>query len=326
MNVLPLGLAVGLLAFLVVSTCSVPVVLVLRRCGAGRSASGLLALRLAPTLLALAVVFGLMVPAFLLHEPHESDETVGGPLALLATVAGVQVCAGVWRGLRALRATRRLQRDWFRVAHPVRVPDLDMPAHVIDSAFPVVALVGLRRPRLFVAANVMQALDAAELSAVIAHERAHLRAGDTLRALLWRACPDLLDAFPSGRRLQRDWSQATEEAADDAAVAGQPRRALDLAGALLKLGRLTPQDMRLPTLAVALQGDDEAGLSLRVARLLRQADGREAAGVARRARVTRHLLAFTSAAGTVLAVSVAVLAQPLLLVHELIEHTVRTLG
>ncbi len=326
MNALPLGLAVGLLAFLTVSTCAVPVVLAVQRLGSVRSASGLLALRLSPTLLALAVVFGLMVPAFVLHEPHETEETVGGPLALLALVAVAQLLAAGWRALRAWDATRRLQRGWFRQARPVPLPELDVPAYAITCAFPVVALVGLRRPRLFIAEQVLRALESAELSAVIAHERAHLHAGDTLRALLWRACPDILALLPGGRRLQRDWSQATEEAADDAAVAGQPARALDLAGALLKLGRLAPQDVRLAALAASLHGDDLAGLSARVARLLRQADGREAAGRARRARVVRHLLAATSALGALLAVAVAVLLQPLFLVHELIEHAVRTLG
>lgn len=326
MNVVPLGLAVGLLAFLVVSTCAVPLVVALRRCGVGRSAGSLLALRLLPTALALLVVFGLMVPAFVLHEPHETEETIGGPLAFLAALAALQLLAGLWRGCGAGLATWRLQRDWFRNARQTLLPGLDRPAHVIECAFPVVALVGLRRPRLFVAESVMRALDAAELSAVIAHERAHLRAGDTLRALLWRACPDLLGLLPSARRLQRDWSQATEEAADDAAVAGQPARALDLAGALLKLGRLTPEDLHLPTLTVALHGDDQAGLSARVARLLRQAEGQAAAGTVTPARALPHILAFGSAAGSALAIAVVALAEPLLWVHDLIEQAVRTLG
>ena len=72
------------------------------------------------------------------------------------------------------------------------MPGLDVPAERIDSPFPIVALVGVLRPRLFVAATVLDSCTRQELQTVIAHEMAHARTLDNLRRLLLIAVPDPL--------------------------------------------------------------------------------------------------------------------------------------
>ncbi len=75
-------------------------------------------------------------------------------------------------------------------------------------------------------------LNTSELRSALRHELAHVRRRDNLKKLLLR-----LVVFPGMAALEVAWLQATEIAADDAAVstAGE---ALDLAAALIKLSRL----------------------------------------------------------------------------------------
>jgi hypothetical protein len=104
---------------------------------------------------------------------------------------------------------------------------------------------GVLRPRIFVAETVLGALSPAELRALLAHERAHLTAGDNLRRLLLRACAPL--PWPAqARRLERRWQEASEGAADVRANAG-----LDLALALVATARLAPPGARLELGAAA---------------------------------------------------------------------------
>ena len=66
------------------------------------------------------------------------------------------------------------------------------------------------------------------------HEIAHVRRRDNLKKLLLRFV-----AFPRMAGLEAAWIEATEMAADDAAVLNASE-ALDLAAALLKLSRIRP--------------------------------------------------------------------------------------
>jgi beta-lactamase regulating signal transducer with metallopeptidase domain len=141
-----------------------------------------------------------------------------------------------------------------------------LPACRITHPFPVVAVLGFRRPRLYVASQVLSNLGDAELAAVVEHERAHLAGRDNLRHWLLRACPDVLAWTPAGERLARAWRAAAEEAADERAVSGRPGAALVLAGALLRVARLVPPSCpaSLPEMALH-NGDDLARRVLRLA-------------------------------------------------------------
>lgn len=92
--------------------------------------------------------------------------------------------------------------------------------------------VGAIHPRIYVAESLAAYLDADELIAVLAHERAHLQRRDPLRLACLRALACTLFWIPALRRLSADVSDEAEVHADDAAAGDQP---LVLAQAILAL-------------------------------------------------------------------------------------------
>ena len=85
----------------------------------------------------------------------------------------------------------------------------------------------------------MNALDAQELSAALAHEISHARTRDPLRLLGMGGCPDFLNLLRLDQGWRRAFASACEFAADEGASAGNREVALDLASALLKVARLS---------------------------------------------------------------------------------------
>jgi Zn-dependent protease with chaperone function len=92
--------------------------------------------------------------------------------------------------------------------------------------------VGIIRPRILFSRAAEFLLNANEFQSALNHEIAHLRRRDNLKKLLLRFVQ-----FPGMRGLEHSWLEATEMAADDAAVSTSAE-ALDLAAALIKLCRL----------------------------------------------------------------------------------------
>jgi Zn-dependent protease with chaperone function len=179
-----------------------------------------------------------------------------------------------------------------------------------------VAVVGSVSPRLVVATQVVDALDASELAAVVRHEAAHLASRDNLKALVIRSLPDPLALCAAGRRLETAWRQAVEAEAEASAAAPGSAAALDLASALIKIARLVPPRHPLPVAGPALY--DGGPLETRVQRLT------TGAALVRSSARPRRL-----AAGVGLAVAslfVATAATPALFrVHGAIELVVRAL-
>lgn len=233
----------------------------------------LFALRLAPTGLALTLT-ALFVPAYALLEPAHADERIGVPLLALVALAVGVVAAGLARGVSAFRATARLEREWRRAARAVAVPGWPGAASRIEAEFPVVAVAGIVRPRLYVAGRVLERLPEDELQAVLAHERAHVESRDNLRSLIVRGCLDPLALVPAGRRLEADWRRACELAADERLLAERSGGALALASALVGVARLVPTGARLAASCHAvpalLAWGDVPALAERVACLLEQ--------------------------------------------------------
>lgn len=273
------------------------------------TARRLFALRLLPAMFGAAVAGGLTLPGFLLHEPRESDEVAGLVFSLLVAAGLLSIAQGLRRGAADWWASHRLHRSWTREGRPVALPGAPVPAYRIRNPFPVVSVVGILRPRLFVADQVLERLSAAELRAVLAHEAGHVAAADNLKRLLVRLCPVLPGS--AARRLEERWERAAEEAAD--ARCGVP---LDLAAALLKTARLAPVGARIE-LPVASFHKGSA-LARRVRRLTKPAAG--AGEVAPPARLR--------GAGRVVAVALVAAAawawpQTLLLAHRVVEALVR---
>ncbi len=277
-----LGLCLALTALLSLNVLATLLSLALwcafRRTLARRSAAAraqvLLYLRFLPFACALLFVGGFVVPAYLHHEPHATDEVVSLKLALFAVLCLAGLALAVWRGLRSWIATRRLVADWLRHAEPVELEGVGVPVYRLPHRFPVIAVVGIARARLFIAAHLFDELSAAELRAAVMHEHGHLAAHDNLKRALLRVCRDVSMIVPAGRTLDRAWVEQSEAAADEhVARAGGASSALDLASALVKIARLAPPNAspRMPAGAFLVGNSGATGLAWRVRRLARLA-------------------------------------------------------
>jgi Zn-dependent protease with chaperone function len=288
-------LCLALLAFgtinLVVSAAVILCVRLIRLDGPPRAlARRFLLLRALPGTVSLLFVLTIFLPGVCSHEPGGVAEHVSPAMCLLATAAAAILIAAAIRGLQSIWATRRLSRSWAARAQRVNIPELPIPAFVIDTQFPVVAIVGIYRQNLFIARQVLEHCSVEELRAIWAHERAHLRCRDNLQRLLLQCCPDLLMLTPVGASLERGWARASEEAADDEAVKSGSR--LDLASALGKVARLarTLQPRWIP----AMNLYHGAGVADRLNRLLKAQTLPSTAVVSARRDGLRFLLFVTS--------------------------------
>lgn len=307
---LTVGLAAFTLASLVASL-AVPVLASRQRTiVTALRARRLASLRLLPA--AAAGAAGLVVTAaFLAFEPRGPHEHLGWSVQGVALFGLALLLAALWRWMRIMIATRRVTREWFAGAEPIALPGVTVPAFVVHSSFPIVAIVGLRRPRLVIARAVLAACTTEELRAILAHEQGHLDRRDNLRRLLMAVTPDVLAWLPLSGRLFAAWNDAAEEAADDdAARAGGDGR-LHLAAALVKVARLTTgRPAGSPTPASAFYCGQN--LDTRVRRLL-DPPAAPAAG--------RSAFSQLAAAAAIAIATVAVLPG----LHALIEVAVRAL-
>jgi hypothetical protein len=271
MTLATLAVCLTLLGYLAGIVLASPLAAVLLRAGRktldpDARSTRLFALRLLPATFGIFVALGLVLPSFLWLEPERSGERVGAGLAILAALSGIVVAAGLARAALALLATRRLVRGWARQARPIRLSGIALPAFSLDEPFPLVAIAGWFRPRLYVSSTVLRHCTRAELAAIVAHESGHLRRGDTWKRVLLRACPDLFALMPLGAEIERLWAEAAEQAADGHAAAPGGARSLDLASALIRVARLAgsarPRALPLTTL---YRG---GGVAERVSRLL----------------------------------------------------------
>jgi beta-lactamase regulating signal transducer with metallopeptidase domain len=219
-----------------------------------------------------------------------------------------------------------LERQWLRAATITSLPLIKIPTYRIAHPFPIIAVVGTVRPRLFIAEQVLESLTEDELAAAIAHEGGHLAARDNFKRALLRACRDLLTIVPSGRSLDRAWSESVECAADEHAAQLSSDVALNLASALVRIARMVPVGVRteLP-LATFLVGEETRGIKARVRRLL------EIASASRSSRMQRMRIGKVAPLLGLLAVSVSAVGvstnpHVLLTVHSVVERVVSLLS
>ncbi len=219
-------------------------------------------LRLAPAGAALAFAFGFVLPTFLAFEPRDTSETVSATLWVLASTGGLLLAIAAVRGLRAVTATRALERRW-NAGSAMWNGDASLPVRVIAETVPTVAVVGLVAPRLYISRRVLAECSPAELRAMFAHEASHVASRDNLKRFVMRICPDAVWVRAA---IERAWGYASEEAADAAAVSTCPSERLELAQALIRVARLAPTaaPVASPISAFYLGGSIDA----RVRRLL----------------------------------------------------------
>ncbi len=229
------------------------------------------ALRVGPVLLAFVFVFGFVVPAYLIHEPEDSGEVVTFKLAI---IAGLACAALLLTGVRVVRTwliTRRLEASWSRNAVEISVDGANVPVLRMDHPYPVIAVVGIVRPRIFVAETALETLDPEELRAAIAHEQGHIAFHDNLKRSILRMAHDML-LIPIGRDLDTAWARNVEAAADEYATRQRREYALDLASAIVKLARIAPT-VSTNSATAFLLGDQGSEVNDRVRRLIMLADG-----------------------------------------------------
>ncbi len=283
------------------------------------------ALRIVPVIVGIAFVTLLLVPAYITHEPRTDHEDVSVKLALVSLFSAIGIGLALIRGFVTWRATSKLAADWLANATPIEVPGINVPAYRIDHKFPVIAVVGMLRPKLFVATQIFDALTTEELAAAIQHEAGHIAAHDNLKRSLMRGCRDSLLLIPCGRPLDDAWKEASEAAADEHAARGGALVALDLASALVKISRLIPRGVRpaMPAAALLVGYEDEGSVTERVARLLRLANGND------NLHGSQFLLPATLwlISGLMVLLVAISLREPhvLAFVHSLIEHGVHIL-
>ena len=231
---------------------------------ARRRADFLFAGRIAPAAIAICFVVFIAWPAFLAFEPRHSNETIGLKLSIMAALAACGIAWSFHRVAQAWSDSRRVTSEWMRRAQPASIHGVAIPIYRLDHPFPIMAVSGIFRPRLFIANHLLDSMQPAEIAAAVAHEMGHVAARDNLRRVLLRLCPDL-----TGNRDAR-WMEASENAADLFAVRRGTRAALDLASALVKVARATPAGMTMafPPYLQLLAADSESGLAGRVQRLV----------------------------------------------------------
>jgi Zn-dependent protease with chaperone function len=225
-------------------------------------------LRLLPPVAAILGVGTLFIPAYLANEPRQTDEVVTVKLGILAALSLYAISAAVWHGLTARRLTMRLTRDWMKHSEQVRIGTIGIPTFRIRHPFPLIAVVGTWRPKLFIAEQIFASLTPHELLAAIAHEEGHLITGDNFKRAVLSACRNSLILKSMSRTFDRKWVETTELAADEYAARNGAAMALDLASALVKVARLVPRDATPAMFAGAnLVADEMGSIQKRVLRL-----------------------------------------------------------
>jgi len=225
-----------------------------------------------PIAVSLALVFAFVLPAFLLFEPFHSGESVGIPLTIVVGLAFFGIASAIFRVFASWWRTRRLLADWYRDSESMELRSVPLPVFKLRHPFPVFAIVGIFRPKLFIAEQILDNLDESEIRAVVRHEFGHIAALDNIKRLSMKICGDVL-VLPVGRSLEKCWSQAAETAADEYAVRhGKRTTALDLASALIKIARIVPERPLppLPDVSFVLRPDDS--LAIRIQHLINLSD------------------------------------------------------
>lgn len=304
---LALGLAVSLVAPWVIR--------VAERMEARVAARLLLTLRLLPSGLAALVVAGICAPSYLWLEPDAGTEQVGAG-CLVAALLGVAVLGeSMGRAIRTYRRSNRYIRQFERRGRKTRLGGERLPVCVVAGESPLVALTGIFRQRLLISRLVTHALSPEQLAVVLRHERAHRISRDNLKRLLMLLSPGLVPFVKGFGALEGAWAVTAEWAADDHSTAGNRRRALALASALVRVARLkTPPPC--PLLAVSLLANG-AELSARVDRLLHPAPRRPAPKADPFLKTAGSLTLAAGMAGVAL--------HPAMLhsVHEVLENLIR---
>jgi Zn-dependent protease with chaperone function len=166
-----------------------------------------------------------------------------------------------------LRATMLLRKQWSSQGEKLSVEGVNLPVYCVEDSGSLMAVIGIFRPRIFVARRFVRTLSAEELSAALAHEMAHVRSFDNFKQLFLKITrpPQWLNIF---RLTDAAWTNASEVAADENALTSGAS-ALDLSSALVKAGRLGTKSVLCEAVAAShlLPMITQSSFEVRVAHL-----------------------------------------------------------
>jgi hypothetical protein len=167
------------------------------------------------------LIAGLLIAAIDAALFHPLSRFADGVLIVVGGGVGVASAVAFGGSVRhQLRAHRAVAQ---------RIAPLQIAPGVVRDPVPRAFSVGLTRPRVVVTTGALKTLQPAELTALLAHEHAHVRRHDALRLLLARAIADGLFFCPGARQLAARLAALAELQADEAA----DRQGL--AGAMLRI-------------------------------------------------------------------------------------------
>jgi Zn-dependent protease with chaperone function len=179
-----------------------------------------------------------------LSTPHHSGTETAAGLLALAAVAGGLLLGGCIIGLRASRATRHHRELLALAGRPAQgLPGVTMLEHRRPFAY---CLPGRPGP-VVVTSAALDRLQAGQLAAVLAHERAHQAGRHHRLMLLAQVLRVGFPWLPAARLAHHAVARLVELAADDAAARAQGRR--QVAAALAALG-----DTQVPMAALGATG------------------------------------------------------------------------
>jgi beta-lactamase regulating signal transducer with metallopeptidase domain len=231
-------------------------------------------LRLFPSALSLFVVILLCIPSYLRYEPNFVNERLGW-FCLITSVLGLALClTSVYKLIRLLTQRYFLDRQCRRMesispAHLCSSTLGETSAFVLEEdvfGWPLLALVGILRPRLIISRRLLNTLSDKQLEAALCHERAHQLSRDNLKRAFTLVAPGVLPFVGGLSFLERQWERFAELAADDHATNGRIDHSLALAEALIQVARMGNVEHRIP-LATSLSASS-LELATRVNRLL----------------------------------------------------------
>ncbi|HEX3491880.1 MAG TPA: M56 family metallopeptidase [Streptosporangiaceae bacterium] len=185
-----------------------------------------------------------------------------GATALLATLTAAVLS---WRYGRSVQRARRRTHEHAELARMTgRSLPGGGPAMVLDAEQPVAYCVPGRPAAIVLSSGALAVLDPAQLTAVLAHERAHLAGRHHVLTGLTRALSACFPAVPVFARGAGEVARLAEMCADDAAARRSGRPTLIAALLAMGTGTAVPAAV-VPATALAATG---CAVMSRVQRLL----------------------------------------------------------
>lgn len=222
--------------------------------------------RIAPLCLGMFVVFALCTPSYLWLEPAATNEKVGYFFCAAAALGAWLSLKSLGRACFAITRSVRFARACSSAGEVMSLSGSEATATVVSGQNVTLAMAGLFRPQILVSRKVLADLSAEQLDAALNHERAHRRSLDNLKRLILMLCPEFAPFRRAFGRLEAEWRRVSEWAADDAASAGDPGKAIALAEALVRVARISSIEQLSPLCSTLVPG--RADLAERVERLL----------------------------------------------------------